>query len=58
MIIALTGQDHIHSVRDFHSKPIYSQFDQTFVDLEKSLQESNCSVAFDKTRDRDNNALT
>ena len=29
----LTGPDHIHSMRDFQSSPICSQFDYTFDDL-------------------------
>ena len=33
----LAGQGHIHSMRDFQSKPICSQFNYTFVVLEKSL---------------------
>ena len=47
----LTGQDYIHSMRDFQSKPICSQFNLTFVVLERSLH-------FDKTREVVNNALT
>ena len=54
----LTGQEHIHSMRDFQSKPICSQFNYTFVVLERRLQESNCSEAFDKTREVVNNSLT
>ena len=54
----LTGQDHIHSMRDFHSNPICSQFSYTFVVLERSLEEICCSKAFDKTGKVINHALT
>ena len=54
----LTGKDHIHSIRDFDSKPICSQFNNTFYGLERSFQESSSSEAFAKTREVLNNALT
>ena len=55
---ALRGQNHIHSMRDFHSNPFCPQFNYTFVVLERSLEESCCSKAFNKTGEVVNNALT
>ena len=54
----LTGQDHIHGMRDFQSKPLCSQFNYNFVVLERRLQESSCSEAFEKTGEEVNNSLT
>ena len=54
----LTGQDHIHSMRDFRSRSISSQFNYTFLVLQIGLLESSCSEAFDKTGKVVNNALT
>ena len=54
----LTGQNHIYSMCDFYSKPSCSQFNYTFVVLERSLLESICSEAFDNTVEVLNNALT
>ena len=53
----LRGQNHIHSIRDFQSKPICSQSNYIFVVLERDLWESSCSEAFDKTGEVVNNVL-
>ena len=43
---------------NFQSKPSCSQFNYNFLVLERSLQESGCSEAFDKTGDVVNSVLT